>query len=445
MDDDREFALLVRNSGRERAAVMRLLRNITFVLLLLTIAQQSVAEGVSDVVLDRRKPQFTTDQGYYVFPMPYSIPGVGEGVGAMGIGMNMGGTYTDLFGFVLAGGLTGFGAGITDIHIIPRTLILDLTGIQFGKSTITNFKQRGMETDRHDFSYLQFNNYGFAGGRLTATSFDRRLEAYGGGYKINSELDKVLDQQRNTIIDVQDSPKWRANVYGLGLRGDLTDDYYDPRKGFRLDVSRWWSPPAKTSDPDYYRIEYNAAAYLPLGKRSTWVFNYFRSDAHVDRQGEMDPAVIAKEQGLNCSDPALTAQEKRDCDSVISNIVSGNTYGTATGLGGTSHLRSYPDNRFSGAHTVFYGTEIRWTLTEEARPFDIFVAKDVRTVLQVAAFYEMGSVADRREDLGDIYRSSYGAGFRMVTASGLVLRADVATGKEGIETTIIIGYPWESF
>jgi hypothetical protein len=57
----------------------------------------------------------------------------------------------------------------------------------------------------------------------------------------------------------------------------------------------------------------------------------------------------------------------------------------------------------------------------------------------------MGSVADVRADLGDTYRASYGAGFRMVTASGIVLRADVATGREGIETTIILGYPWESF
>ena len=69
----------------------------------------------------------------------------------------------------------------------------------------------------------------------------------------------------------------------------------------------------------------------------------------------------------------------------------------------------------------------------------------MRTVLQVALFCETGSVADKREELGNIYRASYGAGFRMVTASGIVLRADVATGNEGIETTIIFGYPWESF
>ena len=278
--------------------------------------------------------------------------------------------------------------------------------MNFGKSVITSFKQRGMETDKHDFSYLQFNNYYFAGGRLTATFADRLFEVYGGGYRIGSELDKVLDQNRNTILEIQDSPKWRSKVYGLGVRGDLTDDYYDPRRGVRLDVSRWWSPPARSSDPDFFRIEYNAAAYLPLGKRSTRVFNYFRSDAHVLRKGETDRAAVEQQQGLNCS--TITDQrQQEDCVHVVDNIIAANTFGTATGLGGTSRMRSYPNERFSGAHTLFYGTEVRWTLTEEACPFDIFIAKDVRTLLQVAAFYEIGSAADLRENLGDTYRSSY--------------------------------------
>jgi hypothetical protein len=198
-------------------------------------------------------------------------------------------------------------------------------------------------------------------------------------------------------------------------------------------------------NPDFFRMEYSASVFLPLGRRSTWLFNYFRSDAHVTRQGTTDPAAVEKQQGLNCSDPELTLEQQADCRDVVQNIIDGNIYGTATGLGGTSRLRSYPEGRFTGAHTIFYGTEVRWNLTEEARPFDIFIAKDIRTVLQVAAFYEMGSVADLREDLGKVYRSSYGAGFRMVTASGIVFRADVASGREGIETTIIFGYPWESF
>src|SRR5512136_3069203 len=132
--------------------------------------------------------------------------------------MNMGRSYTDLYGFALAGGLKGGGLGVTDIHLLPQRLILDVTAIRFGTSSITSYSKRGMETDKHDFSYLQFNNYWFAGGRLTATSFDRRFEVYGGGYKIGSQLDKILDQNKNTIEDIQGSPKWRTDVYGLGVR-----------------------------------------------------------------------------------------------------------------------------------------------------------------------------------------------------------------------------------
>jgi hypothetical protein len=416
---------------------------ICFVIVLAAAFAAQSAFAEDSFPPDRRKSQFMNDRGYYVFPMPYSIPGVGEGFGVMGIGMNLGGSYTDIFGFALAGSLPGQGLGVTDIHIVPKTIILDLTTIQFGTSSITSYQQRGMQSNEHDFSYLQFDHYGFTGGRLTATFLDRRLEVYGGGYRIGSQLDKVLDPNGNTILDIQNSQTWRTNVYGFGLRGDLTDDYYDPRRGVRLDVGRWWSPPASNSDPDFYRMEYNATAYFPLGKHSTWLFNYFRSDAHVRRQGETDPLVIEKDQGLNCG--SLIGADRTKCEQIVQNIVDANTYGTATGLGGTSRLRSYPDGRFLGAHTAFYGTEVRWTLTEEAHPFDIFIAKDVRTVLQVALFYEMGSAADKRDELGDVYRSSYGAGFRMVTASGIVLRADVATGREGIETTILVGYPWESF
>jgi hypothetical protein len=33
----------------------------------------------------------------------------------------------------------------------------------------------------------------------------------------------------------------------------------------------------------------------------------------------------------------------------------------------------------------------------------------------------------------------------MITASGLVIRGDIAIGSEGTEVSVIIGYPWESF
>ena len=71
--------------------------------------------------------------------------------------------------------------------------------------------------------------------------------------------------------------------------------------------------------------------------------------------------------------------------------------------------------------------------------------KDIRTAFQLAFFYEVGSTADLLQDVGKTWRESYGVGLRMVTASGVVFRADVANGHDGVLTEIFIGYPWEIF
>ncbi|MBT6613043.1 MAG: hypothetical protein HOB38_13145 [Deltaproteobacteria bacterium] len=105
-------------------------------------------------------------------------------------------------------------------------------------------------------------------------------------------------------------------------------------------------------------------------------------------------------------------------------------------------MRGYPFGRYQGAHTRFYGTEFRWNISEETKPFDWFIWKDVRTGTQVAFFYETGTVADTEEDLGTHYRSNYGLGFRLVTASGFVYRPEVAAGEEGVAASITFNYPW---
>jgi hypothetical protein len=86
---------------------------------------------------------------------------------------------------------------------------------------------------------------------------------------------------------------------------------------------------------------------------------------------------------------------------MIDNMVAENSYGTASALGGFSRLRSYSQGRYKGAHTLFFGSEIRWNLTEERKPFDIGIMKDVRTLLQLALFYEAGVTSDTLSDLSD--------------------------------------------
>lgn len=393
---------------------------------------------------DRRKEQFQSSFGYALFPFPYSLPGIGEGVSIVGGAMNIANTYTDAYGIIYSGDVEGGAVGVGDIHLIPKTLILDLGYSTVSKATIQSYSERGMNTSKDDYRLLEIDDTEYYGGRMTATFFERRLEMYGGWYEGRAKLSSIRDKDGNLIVQAQGAASERRHTTLIGTRFDLTDDYGDPRRGVRVDISRYTTPP-NDSGPDFAVMDYNLTGYLPIGKRSTWVFNHLRSDALVNRQGETDPAVIQQQQGINCANPALTPQQQQYCTSVVDNIVANNTYGAATSLGGLSRLRSYSQGRFRGAHTQFYGTEFRWNITDESTPFDIFVMKDIRTAFQLAVFYEIGSTADLLQDVGKTWRESYGAGIRMVTASGVVFRAEIANGHDGIAPTVFIGYPWEIF
>jgi hypothetical protein len=393
---------------------------------------------------DRRKPQFTKDFGYALFPYPYSLPGIGSGLGLVGGAMNIADTYTDVYGIIFSGDVRGEALGVADIHIIPRTLIFDVGYSALNEATIQSYSQRGMHTDKHDYRLLELGDTEYFGGRMTATFFDRRFEVYGAWYQGASKLKSIRDKDGNVIVEAQNSARQSGHVTIFGSRLDLTDDYSDPRRGIRFDITRSQSPP-RDSGPDFYVMDYNTTAYIPVGRRSTWAFNFLRSDAVVIHQGETDPSKLQQQQGLNCSDPTLTAQEQQFCTDVINNMIANNKYGTATQLGGFSRMRAYPQGRFQGAHTLFYGTELRWNLTDERTPFNIFVMKDVRTSVQIAAFYELGVTSDVSSDLTkrSNMRDDYGLGLRVITASGVVFRGDLGFGREGVSPEIFIGYPWE--
>ncbi len=397
----------------------------------------------NSLIADRRKEQFTKDSGYALFPYPYSLPGIGKGVGLVGGMMNINNTYTDAYGILFAGEVRGASFGVADIHLVPRTLILDVGYGTVNEATIQSYSQRGMNTDKHDYRLIEFGDTEYEGGRMTATFFDRRFEIYGAWYQGAMKLKSIRDTDGNVIVEAKDAPRERGHTTLFGTRLDLTDDYADPRRGIRIDVTRSQTPP-RDSGPDFYVMDYNTTAYIPIGRRSTWAFNFLRSDAVVLRTGETSTTNLGIQQGLNC-DTIADPQQRQFCEEVLDNMAKNNQYGTATSLGGFSRLRSYPQGRFKGAHTLFYGTEIRWNLTDERTPFNIFIMKDVRTSVQVSLFYETGATSDTRSDITERknMRDSYGFGLRVVTASGVVFRGDIGFGKEGVCPEIFIGYPWE--
>ena len=392
---------------------------------------------------ERRRDQFPKDFGYAAFPYPYRLPGIGSGLSFAAGAFNIADTYADAYGIVFTGDVKGGAAGVGDIHLVPRTLILDLGYSSISKAAFRSYAQRGMNTGKDDFRLIEVGDTEYYGARMTATFYDRRFETYGAWYQGASRVRSIRDKDGNVIIEAQDPPRDRGHTTLLGARVDLTDDYADPRRGLRLDVTRTQSPP-RGLGPDYFVMDYNATAYVPFGTRNALALNLLRSDAFVTRQGETDRTTLEQQLNLPCgtiTDPI----QQQSCNDFIATTIAHNQFGTATSLGGFSRLRSYPQGRYNGAHTLFFGAEYRWNLTDERTPFDIFVMKSVRTSIQLALFYETGITSDARSDLHERknMRDSYGGGLRIVTASGVVLRADLAHGKEGINAAVFIGYPWE--
>ncbi len=401
----------------------------------------AAAEG--DVLPERRKSQFQTDTGYAVFPYPYSLPGIGSGIAFIGAVTNAFNSYTDLYGLGLAGDVKGAALGVSEVHLVPEHLLLDIGSSRINKLTAQSYNGRGMDTNANDYNMIELGNSVANGGQLTASIYQRRLEAYVARYLYTARLESIRDKDGAVIVETQDGGKIRGGQNVFGLLMDLTDDHSDPRLGARLDVSGWQTP--KHNDgPEYLLLDINTSVYFPMGKRSTWVINYLHSDAHVSKQGETDRAVLESETGLYCA--SLTDSAARaECDQYIDNAIAANRYGTASSLGGETRLRAYPQGRYNGAHTRFIGTEFRWNLTDEHTPFNWYVIRDIRTTIQVAFFLEAATIADERQDLWNDVRLAYGVGARMVTASGAVLRGEVAAGREGIIPVITIGYPWGAY
>ena len=111
-------------------------------------------------------------------------------------------------------------------------------------------------------------------------------------------------------------------------------------------------------------------------------------------------------------------------------------------LGGPARLRSYPQGRFQGAHTFYFASEFRWNFSSADQQISYFIIEEGIDELQAAFFYEIGSISETKDKLGEYTRSSVGTGFRLVTDSGNIYRGDLATGDEGTEFTLIFQYPW---
>ena len=85
-----------------------------------------------------------------------------------------------------------------------------------------------------------------------------------------------------------------------------------------------------------------------------------------------------------------------------------NSNGTSLPLGGGDRLRSFPEGRFQGAHTIYYAAEFRWNYSSSGgEQLDLFFIQDLVEELQVAFFFEQGSVSETKSELGKTVKTSY--------------------------------------
>jgi len=409
-----------------------------WVVLLTMVSSASLAE-----VVERRKDQFGRDFAYYIYPIAGEIPGMGKAAG-LGVSVsNMGGGDTDFTGYYVRGDIKATGAALLDYHVLPQRLIFDVGYNDYQVAT-TSYN-RGINSDPVDVIRPKVEG-NYIIGQMTLTFDQRRYEMFARMLSGRNRLIEVLDKDNQAFAGVDTN--WKSgNYYSLGGSLDLTDDRLDPRKGARFEFTSRLPHRRSADDSEYFVNDYNLSAYAPMRNWDTLAFNLFYSRAYVTHEGLTDHALLQQRYGLNCTQyPIGSARDA--CQSVETKLLAGkaenNLYGTATPLGGTQRLRSYDNGRFYGGQALFYGVEYRWNLTDERTPFNIYMAKGIRTGIQLAAFWERGMVADQSSQLFKNGRESYGIGARLIL-SGVIIRFDVANGREGFQSQLFITYPWSLF
>ena len=100
--------------------MQRILSSILIIMVQITCFSTALAD------VERRKDQFGTDFGYYIYPIVGEIPGLGSAAGAGASVLNIAGSDTDFTAYFLDGDFEARGAAILDYNLVSRRLILDV-------------------------------------------------------------------------------------------------------------------------------------------------------------------------------------------------------------------------------------------------------------------------------------------------------------------------------
>jgi len=387
--------------------------------------------------IDRRREQFNKQYGQLFLPLPYSLPGLGTGLLLIGNFGNIADTTTDIAAIGAIGDAEFIFTFLDELFIAPELLYLQYLRAHGFKFAFQQYSSRGMNTSKDDFQYGIGNSYDLNAPTLKLTFMDRMFEIGLGINKQSGTFQKFVNpdesdptKQGETVATFDPGLEINiANKIEFSTRIDFTDDYKDPRRGIRNSLFIDRQTAKTSSEPSFDVVTNDLQIYIPVLEKSTIVFDLQISDAYVTKKGETNLEVLRIKNGGNEN---LTNAE-----------LASNTNGTSLSLGGGDRLRSFPEGRFQGAHTIYYAAEFRWNYSSSGgEKLDLFFIQDLVEELQVALFFEQGSVSEAKSELGKTVKTSVGSGFRFLSGSGNLYRADFATGNEGPAFSVIIQYPW---
>ena len=396
----------------------------------------------TQALLFERRKTFDSEIAWFIYPVVGSIPGVQDFYGLGGTVSGIGGSESDITAISLRGKAEYFDddfqidiLSIFDIPLFTKRLTFTWFSTKI-RNVAWPEGQRGIDSDPDSMYYLLASKVEASGGELSANIFNNQLEAY-YGYTDAAVKPYGLVDPNGTFYNAQnagiiESP--RGYRYGLYL--DDTDNRRDPRIGYRFQYEKWGQPSSREGNSEYYQEDLNLSGYIPVlsENKGVLVLNQFFGSSTVLKKGTVDQSQFV------CDNTA-----KPGCQAILNELyarrVAEAENGKATSLGGTNRLRGYRTNRFYDSYTNFRGAEFRWYVLEVQKAFNYILEKGTFAGLQLALFYEEGTVSPDKGSLWKNMRTSYGAGTRFLFNT-IIVRIDRGFGEEGGQTTFFVGYPF---
>ena len=396
----------------------------------------------AQALLFDRRTTIDSEIAWFIYPVVGSIPGVQDFYGLGGTISGIGGSDSDITVVSLRGKAEyfedDFQIDILSIFDIP--LFTERITFTWFSTKIRNGGwpegQRGIDSDPDSMYYLLASRVEAKGGELSINIFDNQLEAYYGYTDVVVKPYGLVDPNGTFYYAQNAGIVERPRGYRYGIYLDDTDNRRDPRIGYRFQYEKWGQPSSREGNSKYYQEDFNLSGYIPVlaENKGILVLNQFFGSSTVLKKGTVDQSQFV------CDNTA-----KPGCQAILNELyarqVAEAENGRATSLGGTNRLRGYRTNRFYDSYTNFRGAEFRWYVHEAQNAFNYILEKGTFAGLQLAFFYEEGTVSPDKGSLWEKMRNSYGVGTRFLFNT-IIVRIDRGFGKEGGQTTFFVGYPF---